>query len=229
MENILKLYFEKRYLEQESMKPAEPGPVVTISREYGCPSKPIAQMLTDSLNRRIQNPSESRWKFINKEIVEEAARKMDIKTVEMNYLLSSGEKGLFEDFLTSFSPVYASNIKIKKVLTDVIRHLALQGRMVFVGRGSVAILRHRENTLHIRLNAPAEVRIEAVAASRNLKTAEAARLLKEMDKKRIELIEFLLGGKFDPCIFDMAFNCHTFTKEEITQAILRIMEIRKMI
>ena len=75
---------------------------------------------------------------VTKEIVEEAARKMDIKTVEMNYLLSSGEKGLFEDFLTSFSPVYASNLKIRKVLTDVIRTLALQGRMVFVGRGSVA-------------------------------------------------------------------------------------------
>jgi cytidylate kinase len=211
------------------MKPTASGPVVTISREYGCPSKLIAQLLTDSLNKRIAKPSEPRWRFINKEIVEEAARKLDIRTIEMNYLISSGEKGIFEDFLTSFSPGYASTLKIKKVLTDVIRTLAHQGRMVFVGRGSVAILRGRENTLHVRLNAPPAMRIEAVAKSRNLKTAEAAKLLKEMDKKRIELIELLLGSKFDPCIFDLAFNCHTFSKEEIAQSILRVMETRKMI
>lgn len=229
MENVLKLYFEKQYLEQQSINPASPGPVVTISREFGCPSKPIAQLLTDMLNKRIVKSSETKWKFINKEIVEEAARKLDIRTIEMNYLISSGEKGLFEDFLTSFSPVYASNIKIRKVLTDVIRTVAAQGKTIFVGRGSVAILRGRENTLHIRLNAPAEIRIEEVAKSRNLKTAEAEKLLKEMDKKRIELIELLLGSKFDPCIFDLGFNCHSFSKEEIAQSIIRIMETKKMI
>jgi hypothetical protein len=79
------------------------------------------------------------------------------------------------------------------------------------------------------LNAPQETRIRHICESRDMKEAEAIKLLNETDKKRIELIEFLLGHKYDPCIFDLAFNCDTFTKEEIVHSIIRIMEVRKMI
>jgi cytidylate kinase len=229
MENILKIYFEKQYLEQESLKPYGPRPVVTISREFGCPSKPIAQMLTDSLNKRITKLSDPKWKFISKEVVEESARKLDIKTGEMNYLISSGEKGIVEDLLTSFSPNYVSSRKVKKILNDVIRTLALQGHMVFVGRGSVAILQRYPNTLHVRLQAPLEWRVREICASRGLNKAEALKMTNETDKKRTALMELLLGRKFDQTLFDIVFNCNTFSKEDIVQSILRIMEVRKMI
>jgi cytidylate kinase len=229
MENILKIYFEKQYLEQESLKPCGPGPIVTISREFGCPSKVIAQMLTEALNKRIIKPATPRWKYINKEVVEEAARKLDIKTVEMNYLISSGEKGLVEDLLTSFSPNYVSNRKIIKILNDVIRTLASQGHMVFVGRGSVAILQGCPHSLHIRLQAPLGWRVREISASRGIKEAEAIKLTNETDKKRMALTELLLGRKFEQNLFDVVFNCNTFTKEEIVQSIQRIMEIRKLI
>jgi cytidylate kinase len=229
MENILKIYFEKQYLEQESLKPTGPVPVVTISREFGCPSKPIGQMLTDALNKRMTKSSAPRWRFISKEVVEESARKLDITSVEMNYLISSGEKGLVEDLLTSFSPLYASNRKIRKILNDVIRTLASQGNMVFVGRGSVAILQGCPNTLHIRLQAPLEWRLKGICESRGLTNAEALKLITETDKKRTALLELLLGRKFDQNLFDIVFNCHSFSKEDIVQSIIKIMEIRKMI
>ena len=229
MENILKIYFEKQYQEQELIKPTIPGPVVTISREFGCPSKPFAQMLTDALNKKLIRPSSPKWRYISKEVVEESARKLDIKTVEMNYLISLGEKGIVEDLLTSFSPNYVSSRKIKKILTNVLNAIASQGHTIFVGRGSVAILQGRPNTLHIRLNASREVRMNAICKSRNLKAAEAAKLIDEIDRKRVELIELLLGHKFDPCIFDIAYNCSTFSMEDTVKSVIKTMEIRKMI
>jgi cytidylate kinase len=229
MENILKIYFEKQYLEQEFSKSFGPGPIVTISREYGCPSKPIGQMLTDALNKRMIKPAVPKWKFISKEVVEESARKLDITSVEMNYLISSGEKGIVEDLLTSFSPLYVSNRKIRKILHDVIKTLALQGHMVFVGRGSVAILQGYPNTLHLRLQAPLKWRVRKICVSRGISEADALKLTNETDKKRTALIELLLGHKFEPHLFDVVFNCNTFSKEEIVDSILRIMEVRKMI
>jgi cytidylate kinase len=229
MENILKSYFEKRYLEQESLKPSSPGPIVTISREFGCPSKPVAQMLTEELNKRIIRQGSTKWKYISKEVVEESARKLDIKTIEMNYLISTGEKGLVEDLLTSFSPNYVSSRKIKKILTDVIRSLALQGNLVFVGRGSVAILHGYPHALHVRLQAPLDWRVREICKSRGLTQADALRLTNETDKKRTALIELLYGHKFEPHLFDVVFNCNSFSKEEIVQSILGIMEVRKMI
>ena len=229
MENIMKLYLEKRYLEQESLKPCGPGPIITISRESGCPSKLIAQMLTDALNKISIKTAPPKWKYISKEVVEEAAGKLDIKTVEMNYLISSGEKGLVEDLLTSFSPNYVSSRKIKKILNDVIRTLAMQGHLVIVGRGSVAILQGCPHVLHIRLQAPLEWRVQEMCASRGLKETEALKMTNETDKKRTALIELLLGRKFEQNLFDVVFNCNTFSKEDIVQSILRIMQVRKMI
>jgi cytidylate kinase len=229
METILKTYFQQKYLNQESLKPAGPKPIVTISREFGCPSKSIALLLTDHLNRLSHEPAEQKWKFINKEVVEEAAHKLDINSVDMNYLISSGQKGLIEDFLTSFSPVYASNRKIVKTLNDVIRTIADRGHIVFVGRGSVAILQGYQNTLHIRLQAPLEWRVRNIAESRGCNEVDALKLTKEIDRKRTALIELLYGKKLEHHLFDVIFSCPNFTKEEIVQSILKIMEVRKMI
>jgi cytidylate kinase len=229
MENILKLYFEKKHLDQQSVKSPGPGPIITFSREYGCPSKPIAQLLTDTLNKRNVKTSSPKWKFISKEVVEEAARKLDIKTVEMNYLISSGEKGFVEDLLTSFSPHYVSSRKIKNILNDVIRTISLQGHLVIVGRGSVAILQGHPKVLHVRLQAPLDWRVKEICAARGITETEALRLTNETDKKRNALIELFLGSKFDQNIFDVVFNCKTFSKEEIVQSTLGIMETKKMI
>jgi cytidylate kinase len=181
------------------------------------------------LNKRSVKSAEPGWKYISKEVIEEAARKLDIKTIDMNYHISSGQKGLVEDLLTSFSPNYVSSRKIKKVLNDVIRTLALQGRLVIVGRGSVAILQGCPNALHIRLQAPLEWRVREIITSRGLNEAEALKMTNETDQKRTALIELLLGRRFDQNLFDVVFNCNTFSKEEIVQSILRIMEIRKLV
>jgi cytidylate kinase len=229
MENILKNYFERKFQEEEAMKPTAPRPIVTISREFGCPSKEIAQMLTLALNKLSNPPSDPKWRYINKEIVEESARKLDMKTVDINYMISSGNKGIFEDLLTSFSPIYVSNRKIQKTLNDVIRTLATQGHIIFVGRGSVAIMQGHPHVLHIRLQAPLDWRVERICVSRNLTEKEATRLTLETDRKRTELIELLLGHKFHQNLFDLIFNSSTFSKEETVQSILGSMKARKMI
>jgi cytidylate kinase len=105
----------------------------------------------------------------------------------------------------------------------------MQGHLVIVGRGSVAILQGCPHVLHIRLQAPLEWRVQEICTSRGLKETEALKMTNETDKKRTALIELLLGRKFDQNLFDVVFNCSTFSKEEIVQSILRIMEIRKLI
>ena len=51
-----------------------------------------------------------------------------------------------------------------------------------------------------------------------------------MDLKRTKLIETILGCKLRSYICSMsAFNCKFLSHEEIVQAIIRLMEMRKMI
>jgi cytidylate kinase len=229
MENIFKTYFEQQFREQQSRPSGTPKPVVTISREFGCPSKLIALMLEDSLNKREKEKKEPAWKFINKEVVEEAAHKLDIKMIDMNSALSYSEKGLMKDILKSFSPPYINSFKIKKTLFDVIRSFALQGKMIIVGRGGAAILQDRPSTLHVKLMAPVDWRVRKISASKGITEAEALKMILEMDKKRSSLIELLLDRKPDPSLFDVVFNCSTLSREEVVHTLVSMMEARKMI
>ena len=229
METILKTYFEQQFREQQSHQGCHPAPVVTISREFGCQAKLIAMMMTEALNKKNNGTNSPVWKFINKEIVEEAARKLEINPIDLTSALSSSEKGLVKDVLKSFSPPYINDFKIKKTLHDVIKSFARQGNRIIVGRGSVAILQERPVTLHIRLIAPVDWRVKNICASKGVTEQEAVKMATAMDKKRTTLIELLLDRKIDHGLFDVIFNCSTISNEEVVQSIVTIMEIKGMI
>ncbi len=228
MENLLRDYMERAFSERGTVNKPGPKPVVTISREFGCPSKLIAHQMIGTLNSRIGSEKAGTWRFINKEVVEATAHRLEMNPTEVNYLLSTSAKGLIEDVLASFSPIYVSNHRMRKTITAVVRSIADQGHVVIVGRGGVGILQNYPNSLHVRLHAPREWRIAQVAASKNLAAAEASRLVDEMDKKRADFIELMTGAKFNPYLFNVTFNCSSLSLEEITGTIIGLMETKKM-
>jgi cytidylate kinase len=229
MENLLREYMDRAFSERGVDKPTVPGPVITISREFGCPSKLIAQQLTMALNKRSEKEKPRKWHFISKEVVEAIARRLDLNSTEVNYLLSSGGKGIIEDVLASFTTSYVSSHRMRKTVTTVVRSIAEQGYVVIVGRGGAGILQNYPNTIHIRLQAPREWRIEAVCKSQNLSRSESSKFIDEMDKKRTAFIEMMTGGKFNPYLFDITFNCSSLSNDAIVGTILGLMETKKMI
>lgn len=229
MENLLLKYMGQGLSKEALREAVGVKPIVTISREFGCPSKLIAQMLTDSINKTEAEHHHKRWKFINKEVLESAAKELQLNPSDVKYLLGLGEKGLLEDFLVSFSSNYVSNIKVRHTLHKVVNTIADAGHVILVGRGSAAILHHRPHSLHIRLMAPVEWRVHSVCEMRNINADEARRMLESTDKKRAALFELILGHKMDPYIFDIAFNCSTLTKDQIVSATTGLMEAREML
>ncbi|HNW73905.1 MAG TPA: cytidylate kinase-like family protein [Bacteroidales bacterium] len=229
MENLLHEYMDRAFAGRDLGKPAGPLPVVTISREFGCPSKMIAQHLTAELNRLCGAAKPGRWRFINKEVVEDAARRLEMQPAEVNFMLNAGGKGLVEDVLASFSPGYVSSHRMRKTITSVVQSIAAQGFVVIVGRGGAGILRHAPATLHIRLTAPREWRTEAVVKSKGIPASEAVRMIDDMDRKRISLIELMAGEKFNPYLFDVTFNCAKLNQDDIVHTITGLMASKNMI
>jgi cytidylate kinase len=229
MENLLRDYMDRAFSERGIEKLSSPGPVITISREFGCPSKLIAQKLASELNRLDDSVKPKKWRFINKEVVEATARRLELNPTDVNFLLNSGGKGIIEDVLASFTTTYVSNHRMRKTVSMVVRSIADQGYVIIVGRGGVGILQRYPNTLHIRLQAPQEWRISEISKTRNLSTLEASRMVAEMDKKRTAFIEMMTGGKFHPYLFDISFNCGSLAIEEIVGTIIGLMETKKMI
>ena len=221
-------YMESRFQEQFNTEPNKPQPFVTISREFGCPSKLIARMLAEELNRRSGNVK-GRWQYISKEIIEQAARELELEPVKIEHLFRMDQTGILDDLLSSFSSNYKSTQKIRKTIRDVIQTFTKKGHVILVGRGSVALTHDRPNSLHIRLQAPLDWRVRCISKHNGIPISEALHLAIETDKKRTALIESFLGYKLEPALFDAIFNCKTLSNPDIVSTILKMMESLKMI
>ena len=217
--------------QQECGQAKEPGPVITISREYGCPSKIIAARLADELTRKMYvKGKEIKWKYITKEIMAESARTLEVDPEKIKYVFQYEQKSMMDDIIAAqFNKYYISERKIRNTVAKVIRNMACEGHTIIVGRGGVAITHDIARSLHIMLEAPLDWRSARVAENYKMSLEEAKKSAIEIDKKRKEFREYFQGKESDYTWFDLRFNCMTFSIEEVVSVILKTAEIRKLI
>jgi len=231
MKNILSNYMRSR-MDRKSVKELHKdyGPVVTISRAYGCPGKIVAQDLAFNLNKRLVGTHAKHWKWISKEILDESARELKLNKYTIREAVNANKKGVMDDLIISLAnKFYPSDAKVKKTLADVIRGFAKEGNVIIVGRAGVSLTRSIRNSLHIRLQAPVEWRVKIVSERQNISVDAARRKLLEIDYKRNHLREYYEGMKPEDSIFDIIFNYQTMNEEEILESIIKVMELKKMI
>ncbi len=226
----LSKYLKDRYQETQSHQ-AFPGPVVTIARELGCPSKLLANQLIEKLNSLDYKFSKKTpWKWISKEIMEESAKDLGVDLAEIQYVFEYKTHGVLEDLLLSHSKkFYKSDRKIRDTIAKVIRNFAEEGNAVIVGRGGVAITRDIPRSLHIKLEAPLEWRALRTSEKHNMSIEEAKKYCIEIDKKREQFRDYFQGKGNDYTRFDLTFNCMTIDPEEISSIIVEALKIRKLL
>jgi cytidylate kinase len=231
MENLLIKYFEARIKNETENK--EPGPVITISREYGCPSKILAGILVDKLrlldHETVAHPY--RWKWIGREILEESAKALKVDPRHINHIFDYQERSVIDDILaaTKKDGSYKSDHAIKKSVGKVIRSLGERGHIVIVGRAGVALNRDIKKSLHIRLMAPLEWRMNSIMKTQNLPKVKALDLITTKDANRKRFLEYYLGQKFQLQVFDVVYNCQYLTLDEIADSVVHAATLRKLI
>lgn len=234
MNNFLLQYMKDRFKPETALsKKNRPkgGPTVTISREYGCPAKRLAGMLSSELNRReMENYSKHHWQWIGKEILDESARELNLKSDVIREVANKEDSGVVGDIVMSLShKYYPGDQKIKKTIGEVIRSFAVQGHVIIIGRGGVSITRDIPDSLHIKIMAPLEWRINNVSKNHMISLAEAKKKIQAIDANRIKLCEFFEGSKIDNSAFDVIFNFMTLDEEDIITTIIKLMESKDLI
>ena len=234
MSNILLQYMKNRFkydYGNSTKTKNQFGPVVTISREYGCPAKRLAGMLSSALNRiEMENYSKDRWSWIGKEILDESAKELNLKPNMVRDIVNKDTSGVVDDIVLSLShKYYPGDRKIKKTIGTVVRDFAEQGHVIVVGRGGVSITRDIARSLHIRIQAPLEWRVNDVSKRQMISLADARKKIEHIDAQRALIREFFEGKKVDNSIFDVTFNYMTLEEEVIISTIVRMMELKDLI
>ncbi|MFC2112991.1 AAA family ATPase [Bacteroidota bacterium] len=226
----LSKYLTQRYIESLDKQDFE-GPVITIARESACPAKKIATRLVSRLDAiKVSKAKNIPWRWINKEILSESARELNLNPSEIEYVFKFEKKNFFDDILSSQSrKYYKSDRQIRKTIEKVIRNIASEGNVIIIGRGGVAITREMERSLHIMLEAPLEWRVARNTQKYCMTEKEATKFCLDVDKNRREFRDYFHGGGTDYTQFDVRYNCMTLSVDEIADNIINLMEQRSFI
>lgn len=214
----LKKYLTEQYRKNTDTN-TDPGPVITISRQYGCSAKNLAIELRNQLNNHTDNKKE--WTWINKEVFKNTAKSLNLKQKRIQQVFEGEKTGLIDSIIMSSTErYYKSDIAIKKKMIEVVRSFAEKGNTIIIGLGSALICRDIKKSFHIKLIAPFDWRVKKAAEKRNLPIAEVKKYAKDIDKKRDDLRKsFETKNEYEE-LFDLTFNVMQMSYKEIAQIIV---------
>ena len=219
----------------QSNKIKYPGPVVMISRECGCSAKRIAIKLSKILSGysyMSETKTDVEWKWVSKEIIEEAAQALEMEPGRIKDVFLSEVKSSLHEVTAAFSTdkVYdADDQQVIDTVRDVILRIAEVGNFIIVGRAAGVIARDISQKLSIKLQAPLEWRINRIMQVSNMTRDEAQHYVLEIDRQRELFVEHVNGQKMNNNDFDIIFNYSTMQDDYIVDAIINIMKNKRMI
>jgi cytidylate kinase len=213
----LKEYFEKR-LSAKQQTEVSKSSFITISRQTGCNGNSIAVKLTKELS------SKNKWKYINKEILSESAKQLDLSESQLIHLFKSEKLTHANEIIAALSHRYYKNDnKIKKTITEVVTDFAIEGNVVIVGRAAVGITSKLQRGLHIRITAPVDWRINALKKRKGFEDVDVVKFIQEHDIKKENLIQRFCNMKLEDVPFDLTINCSKFNQNQIVKIIVDTM------
>lgn len=228
--NLFEKYFSD-ILAEKQIPDKTTGPFISISRDFGCLANPIAKKLAEELTRRYHAKGIKReWKWLNKQILEESAKALNVSPSKIKYIFQSQRKTMLDEIVSALSTrYYKSDKKIRNTIIEVIRTIARKGDVIIVGRGGVAFSNDNPDSLHIKLTAPIEWRVKQIQQNYKKTDSEALMYLLDVDQERKFLVDSFMGYETDMSIFDLVFNRSTMQEDEIISIILNVIESRNLL
>lgn len=152
--------------------------VVTIARQFGSLGRPIAMKMSEKLG----------VEFYDRDIVEEAAKKLNLPVSKIDEIEESAKKQSSNSFRRMMYPLGTQADEIQDKLFEaqqnIIRFLAERESCIIVGRCSDFILADEPNVLRIYIYAPYEARVKNCIEDLKLDEDEARRMIKAVDEAR---------------------------------------------
>lgn len=146
--------------------------IITIGRQFGSGGREIGLKLAEKLG----------LKCYDKEILQAAARKMDIAPSILARSEESNTSLLYS--LLMGTGTNSAEDQLAKYETKFLRQQAEKGSCVIVGRCGSYVFREDPALISFYITAPIEKRIERIVRLYGLDENEALRKIQSMDKKR---------------------------------------------
>jgi len=204
----------------------EPGPYITLSRQWGCDGIELGRMLVSKLNERDE---QQRWKFYYKELLKQLAEDTGL-TEEILEKERVSKPSLLKDFLRGLKKSgIPDGYEVRNNITMMVRTVAFEGYAVILGQGGTAATGDLANGLSVRVEAPKEWRIARICRRENLEKQAAIAKIEEIEKEREHLREIYERQNPRTPAFNLVFDNAMFNNEQIAELVVSSMEYKKLV
>ncbi|MFZ4455434.1 MAG: AAA family ATPase [Bacteroidales bacterium] len=232
MENVLLKYMDERFDKPEETGFCKvPGPVITISRVCGCSATRIAEQLSIKINKiLVAKGFQEEWKWVNKEILSMVSNELKISPKKVKQLVESQQKNVIQEIVSSFTEnYYAHSTKVKNAIQRAVRHIAIGGNVVIVGRAGGIITSDIVRSLHINLEAPLSWRAASVSAKHSLSIEDSKKYIVQMDYQRDSFKELFKKKNSEAPDYDLTINCKSHSIDQICEIIIKEAQMRNLL
>lgn len=207
-------------------------PVITVSRQYASGGSNIARLVSERLG----------WTLVDNEFVDRVARQAGLSRKEVEQR-EERVPGLAERLARALAfsspevfvatgeppePQFGSEADLVRATEAVINQAVQQEeRLIMVGRGAQAHLAQHEDTLHVYVVAPREVRVRAAADRLGVSAKEAEDCVDKTDEGRRRYVKANYHRQWDDATnYHLVLNTAVFSYEQCADLIERAAQAR---
>jgi cytidylate kinase len=185
--------------------------LITISRQYGAGGSEVAARVARALG----------WRVVDNELVERVAARAGLTpedVAQREERVPSFIERLARTVVAATPELVVppeaggtaptlSEADLVRVTETVVGEIAAEGRVVLVGRAAPAVLARERDAIHVKMVAPRDWRIRAVAERLGMSLENAAALTDETDRSRARYHrEYYQRDWADPANYHLTLN-----------------------
>ena len=198
----------KKYLrERLKLNPDQTGfPFVTISRESGAGGHALAREIIRQIERSTTEEWSHGWEVFDYRLCLLLAQDSELNTPLESLMREEYQSSLPQavfDILTGQNEQH----KVQKRIFEVIRILAMIGRVVIVGRAGNLVTRDLRKGVHFRLVAPPALRVKRMMDLMDADEASARSEMEKQDRERAQMVrDYFNRDITNPLDYDCTWN-----------------------
>jgi len=206
-------------------KKKEPGPFLTISRQYGCDGYALGELLVKKLNER---EGDGKWRLFKKDLLKQLAEDTGL-TEEVIEKERFAKPSLLKDFFRGMRHRgIPDGYEIRNKITIMVRTVAFEGHAIIIGQGGTAATVDLENGLSVRIEGSKEWRIARVAVREKLSRQAAIARIEVIDRQRKHLRKIYEEKNPRQPAFNLVIDNSMFNIEQVAEQIIFAMEQKKL-
>ena len=210
----------------DKIEKKEPGPFITVSRQYGCDGYELGDLLVKKLNERADN---GKWRVFKKELLKQLAQDSGL-TEEIVEKERLSKPSLLKDFFRGMRHMgIPDGYEIRNKITIMVRTTAFEGHAVIIGQGGTAATADLDGGLSVRIEGPKEWRIARVSLREKLTRAGAVAKIEEVERQRKHLRKIYEQKNPREPAFNLVLDNSMFNIDQLADQIIFAMEQKKLI